>query len=631
VHRLLAFLALLAPALAWGADASYLAELVARSRELRLAERPEWLKLVHYVPNLIAPGVHSLVDSPGFFHARDGKVDPRAELEATLAAFFTTVEETAERQSAQCTFVARRAWLDEALHFDRGRLPQDPCPRYTAWHAALNPKSLTIVFASAYVNNPGSMYGHTLLRIDAADQNERTRLLAYTMNFAANTLDTNGLVFAVKGLFGGYPGTFSMLPYYIKVREYTDMENRDLWEYQLALQPEEVERVVRHSWELLSAYWQYFFFDENCSYHLLRLLQVARPEMDLASPFKWWALPSDTVRELTRQPGLVANVVYRPANATILRARLKPLDATERELVKELSLRKAGIDDPRLTALAPQREAAVLETGLDYVNYRRATGEKDVPDPAVLARELLVARSRVDAPSQQPALATPHRPDQGHASKRIALGAGRDAGRTFQELDLRPTYHDLLDDDAGFVRGAQIEFFRTTLRHYDTEGTRVERLVPLDMFSVAPRSDFFKPTSWRISAGWRRALAQNGREPLALDVNGGVGTAWNAGDRALVYALAEGATRVHHDLEHGYSVGAGARLGALVDAAAGWRIHGYVQGLAPVLGERDSPRAFGLEQRLSLKRDVALRLDLSRRRESRTDRNAASLSLLLYF
>ena len=61
-------------------DSAYLAELVAKSKQLRLAERPEWIKLVHYVPNLIAPGVHGLVDSPQFYNAPDGKSNPQAEL-----------------------------------------------------------------------------------------------------------------------------------------------------------------------------------------------------------------------------------------------------------------------------------------------------------------------------------------------------------------------------------------------------------------------------------------------------------------------------------------------------------------------------------------------------------------------
>src|ERR1051325_1313323 len=124
------------------------------------------------------------------------------------------------------------------------------------------------------------------------------------------------------------------------------METRDLGEYELAFTPEELERVLEHAWELLSAYFQYFFFDENCSYHLLGLLQVARPDLELTAPFRWWALPSDTVRQVVRQPGLVVRTVYRPANSTVIEARLKRLTAQERILVKELSLGSATPGDP---------------------------------------------------------------------------------------------------------------------------------------------------------------------------------------------------------------------------------------------------------------------------------------------
>ena len=49
-------------------------------------------------------------------------------------------------------------------------------------------------------------------------------------------LDTdNGLLFAVYGLIGRFPAGFSVMPYYLKVQEYTNMESRDLWEYRLRL------------------------------------------------------------------------------------------------------------------------------------------------------------------------------------------------------------------------------------------------------------------------------------------------------------------------------------------------------------------------------------------------------------
>jgi hypothetical protein len=623
--------ALLAPCAVLGAgDSIYLAELVARSRELRLSERPEWRKLVHYEPDLLGSRLHGLLDSPGFYHSPQGKTSPQAELEATLASLFSDVEETPERQNPQCAFIARRTWLDEKLQFDRRRLPLRDCPRFREWHAALNAQRLTLVFASAYLNNPSSMYGHTLLRIDARDQDERTRLLAYAVNSAANTDETNGLTFAIRGLIGGYPGTFSILPYYLKVREYSDMENRDLWEYQLELAPHELERVLRHLWELLPAYYQYFFFDENCSYHLLGLLQVARAELELTAPFRWWALPADTVRAITGQPGLVASTVYRPANATIIGARLNNLSEEERSIAKNLSLGRAPSGEA-LRGRPAERAAAVLETSHDYVNYRRATGKQDVADPARLARELLVARSRLEVPSQAPAIDPGTRPDLGHRTSRAGFGAGKRDGQAFQQLELRPTYHDVIDADAGYVRGAQIEFFDMAFRHYNHGATRVERFVPVDILSLAPRDDFFQPRSWRVSGGWRRAFLKDGSEPLVASLDGGAGAAWSTRGRALFYALGESALRAHRSLEHGYGVGAGARLGALVDPAPGWRLHAYASGINYFLGESEQPRALGLQQRFAVGRDSALRLDLERRREGGRHFNSASLSLQLYF
>ena len=613
-------------------DREYLAELVARSRQLRLAERPEWHKLLHYMPPAPAwPGVRSLIDSPRFFNAPSGKTDPQAELEATLASFYSEVEETEKQQNPQCEFIARRTWLDEQLGFDRARLPLKECRRYRDWYAAINPRGLTLVFPSAYLNNPGSMYGHTLLRIDAKDQDERTRLLAYTINFAAVTDDTNGLVFAVKGLFGGYPGAFSMLPYYVKVREYTDLENRDIWEYELGFTPQEVERVLMHTWELGPTWFQYFFFDENCSYHLNALLQVARPDLDLVQAFRWWALPIDTVREVVAA-GLVTRAVYRPANATIVGRRLAALTGAERDLARQLSQGALGPGGPRLRALPAERAAATLEASYDYVNYRRAIGKQDVPDSASLTRDLLVARSALDVPSQAPAIAPPAtRPDEGHGTARVLGGAGRRAGRDFMEVRVRASYHDLMDPDDGYTRGAQMEFFSLGARHLDSGTTRIEEFTPIQILSLAPRDDFFQPWSWRISAGWRREFLADGTEPLVGALDFGGGGAWlAAGGRALVYTMAEGGARQHHRLEEGYSLGAGARLGALLNVGSRWRVHGYARAAGTLLGDHDTPRSFGLESRLTLKRDLALRLDLTRNREHGRLFNAAALSLLIY-
>jgi hypothetical protein len=628
-------LVLLAPSFVQAAD--YLDELSARAAALHLYERREWNRLLHYTRNLLLPGIHGLADARRFYLAPNGKTDPKTELEATLASFFSSVQETEEVQNPQCQFIARFAWLDAQLGFDPARLPRQPCKRFHEWHDALNPAGVSLIFPAAYINNPSSMYGHTLLRIDATDQDEKTRLLAYAINYAANTNETNGIAFAVNGLFGGYPGGFSILPYYLKVREYNDLENRDIWEYVLDLTADEIERLLMHLWELGPIWFDYYFFDENCSYYLLEVLEVARPSLDLTRRFRWWAIPSDTVRALVEQPGLLKRTTYRPSNATVLQHRLGSMDAIERSLVNGLSRRLVSSNDAQLIALPEVEQARVLEVSYDYLNYLRATGRKPVNEPAVLARELLMARSRIAVDTGDPTPPVPEvRPDQGHATSRLALGAGRRDGADFIELRGRPTYHDLMDPQDGYARGAQIEFFDFGLRQYSKDiGFRVEDFRPVTIVSIAPRNEFFQPLSWQFDTGWARRRIADGSEPLVLGVHGGSGLAWTVPDTlkstTLIYAFIESTLQVDQRLESGFALGAGPRLGVQSDFTARWRAAASVSMQRFFAGDMDTCWSAGLRQRYTLDTNHALRLDLSHERQEKQSWNTAMVSLDWYF
>lgn len=300
-------------------------------------------------------------------------------------------------------------------------------------------------------------------------------------------------------------------------------------------------------------------------------------------------------------------------------------------MARDLGIGKASAASAKLGALPPQRAAAVLEAGYDYLTYRRASGERDVADPQALAHELLLERSRIDQPSQAPRIEPGARPDQGHGTARAVAGFGRRAGEAFQEIGYRPTYHDVLDDDAGYVRGAQIEFFDMRIRHYQRLGARLERFTPIDIFSAAPRDEFLHPKSWGVSAGWRRAFLRKGGEPLVAALDGQVGGAWRLGDAGLVYGMAQASARAHHDLQHGFALGAGPRIGALLDPRPGWRVHLYAESVEDFAGERDRPASIGLQGRWTLARDAALTLELDRHRDAGRKFSSALLSLRLYF
>ncbi|MEE8395797.1 MAG: DUF4105 domain-containing protein, partial [bacterium] len=165
---------------------AYLAELVARARELKLWEERLWHLLLHYRPNTLFAGVTSEADGPGFFNAPEGKTNPQAELEGTLARFFSTAILDPGKMTSQCTFPARYHWLDAKLGFDPGRLRVQTCTRFDNWRRSLDPSSISLVFASYYFNNPASMFGHTLLVYNKKGRPEKEWLLNYAVNYAAS-------------------------------------------------------------------------------------------------------------------------------------------------------------------------------------------------------------------------------------------------------------------------------------------------------------------------------------------------------------------------------------------------------------------------------------------------------------
>ncbi|MGH6944186.1 MAG: DUF4105 domain-containing protein, partial [Geminicoccaceae bacterium] len=233
---------------------------------------------------------------------------------------------------------------------------------------------MTLIFPTAYMNNPSSMFGHTFLRFDRAEQSERTRLLSYAVNYGAVTGNDNGVLFAIYGLTGGYPGTYSVMPYYQLVQKYSNYENRDIWEYQLNFTAAEVRRMLEHLWELREQSADYFFFDENCSYQLLFLLDVARPGLDLTDDFQVYAIPIDTLRAVLEKQGLMAKAVFRPSSRTRIEHRLRLLRPTERALVERLADGRVAADDPALEGPLSRR-AAILELAAAVVTYRMRTGQ----------------------------------------------------------------------------------------------------------------------------------------------------------------------------------------------------------------------------------------------------------------
>ncbi|MBI3558218.1 MAG: DUF4105 domain-containing protein [Deltaproteobacteria bacterium] len=485
-----------------------------------LAKSQYWLRLLHYKTSWLGH-TRSLVDGPEFFFSPQGKTDPRAELEATVAAFSAKsdgIKVGRLKQHPQCAFPARYRFLKTQLQL---AVADQPCAQLDEFLASFNAKSATLVFSSAYPNSPGSMFGHTFLRINSSTAGKND-LLDQGLSFAAAVPKSDGgLVFAVKGMLGGYIGQFARVPYYAKVNEYLNSESRDLWEYDLNLTSEETRLLLLNAWEIETNSWfDYFFFDENCAYVLLSLLEVAKPDWQLTD-FAIYVIPGETVKAVTQIPGAVTGVKFRPSLRKKMYQRLGSLTGSQRELFFKVI---RGHTPP-----ASVGQPAVLESVASYLYYEKQKGdglanERNAP----LLQATLLRRSELgnedngggfgfssgsgngNRTSTDDGNSNPNgnrngnwastRPDLGHDPYRLGTSSGVQNSTFFQDLNFKFAFHDLLNKDLGYLPFSQIDFPGATLRFLPGNGVwNIEQVQGLGITSLFPMTFLEKGLSWKFN------------------------------------------------------------------------------------------------------------------------------------
>ena len=580
----------------------YAAPHIDDQRVQQLANDPFWISLGHYEAGKLS-GWRSYVSDDKFFLAPDGAHHPDAELRATVEALYAPL--SLGDKHPQCVYPARTRWLKAQLNLND--LPKAECAEFTQWFKDVAPHSTVMIFPAAYLNSPSSMFGHTLLRIDQADvQHNKTALLSYAINFGAYIEGSdNSILYAWKGLAGGYPGLFALVPYQEKLSEYRSLENRDLWEYRLNLTQAETARMVEHVWELKQIKFDYFFFDENCSYRLLELLQVARPSLSLTEQFPLTAIPTDTVKAV-KEAGLVESIQYRPSRERELLSRAEPLTAEEQQWVLEVSADQNQLQAPAFKAQPRDRQALIIDAAYRLERYR-ANGQERDPARAQRSFELLRAINQNPAPELD--IPQPGLPEDGHESRTWQAGLGTRGDKAFGEYGLRMAYHDLNDNAESFPLGAQIEILQLKLRQYEGNDWQLQQLDLATIRSLTPRNELLQPLSWQVTGGLERVPGKHDDETLVSHVNGGGGGTWQLGDDLLGFAL--GTVRVEHnnDFAGFIAPAAGFNTGLLWKNPLG---NFSLEAKGDYFTNGEVRRGLSLNQQWELSRNLGLRLSAQR-------------------
>ena len=545
---------------AWAS--SYVDDLVKKALDLQIYNERPWQVLLHYKKDFFGKE-ESLVDDKRFFLSPNGKTDSAAELEATIREIFSSSSYPNENDHPYCKFPARRKWLTERLNIDEGEFPAIYCSDYEKTKSEIDPQSITLIFPFLYINSPMSMFGHTLLRIN---NSYNDALLGHGVTFNAMMPEgVNLLQYSVKGLLGLYPGTYSVKKYYTTIFEYTNIDKRDIWEYDLNFTREETEDLFRHLWELADIYSDYFFLDENCSYNLLFLLEAARPSLYL-SDNRIWEAPPDTVKRIY-DLGLVTNVSYRPSHTKTILAISSGLPTSVFDSSIKVGKGQANKNVITESDYPDRIKAGMFDLAIEVLRYDSIAKGAETDEELQTYKEqtisLLSARSKFKVKTNYN-IQKPKAPHEGHDISSLSLSGGVKNGYFYTEANFRMAFHSLYDIDHGYIENSETVAGDFTLRLNTWDGSvKLQKADIVSIKALPPMNKIFKPLSWKIQLSGRQKYFRNDGEKFVPYILGGGGISFMLFESVHTWIMAE----ADLSFSSGYSSYAGFGLGGSAGAA----------------------------------------------------------------
>jgi hypothetical protein len=572
----------------------------------QLATHPVWLELLRYEKPLLGKA-RSAIHSTDFFLAADGRSDPLAELAATLKALAEPPGSDPDAHAA-CRFPARAQWLASQLP-DRQWI-DPPCPRLDDWTRNQSVDSVSVIFATGFLGNPASYYGHTLLKLNSPKDSGSGDLLDRSVNYGAileGRIDP--LSYVVKGIVGGYDGGFSDIEYYFHNHNYGETELRDLWEYQLDLPPEHARLIVNHAWEVLGQRYVYYFFRRNCAYRMAEVLQMA-DGVDVIPANRPWTIPQSLIQRFDAEGAhgaRIASTRYYPSRQSRLYHHFGQLDQAERQALNEVVADPAQWDSASFGALPVRSQQAVADTALDYYQFALRT---ETDDPELLeARYRRALVKRYELPPGRVFGDTPAPPSP-HLGRRPGwfqlAGTHTESLGAAAQVRIRAAYYDALDGGTGHVENAGLTMGDLTIRLAE-DHLSVRRITLFAIESLDPgitRLPGDRGSAWNLGVG-ADSVRLDCRNCLAPRLHGDMGRAARVHPNLVLAGYAGGALQENR---LGYGHGFARLSGRAIYRNGNWAARGLYEWRMPVAAQHSAYGVTELEVRRSLGRDSDLRV-----------------------
>lgn len=590
--------------------------LESKARIDSLSQSDFWLGLLYMEEGVF--GYTSLVSNEDFFIDPEGSSDPQRELLASVRAFQNSNIQEANAH-AICKYPARLKWLLENQLLTLQDLPEVECPSFNEWYKKKKYQSISLVFATGFLSNPASLFGHIFLKFNEHPIQSPKNLLNLSVNYGATNTDSkNPLLYAVKGLSGFYDALYNQTDFYSQNMLYGSTQLRDIWEYELNLTEDEITYLSFRMWEMFHHKFRYYFLTKNCAYFIADPLEK-QLNIQLLNTYLPYSLPKHTIEDIESivlEDGrkLVKQSKFIPSRQKVFFNKYKELNQSEQQVfLKIIKQDTIQFSFPSYESLPVISKKKLLDVLLDYESYQYAGNRQDESFKQ-MNKIILLERFRLPA-NEQGEYSFPQMsetsPTTSPKSSMVSLGGLYQQNQLSYLLRLRPASHDYLGSEVARAPNSELETFDLSIR-LESNQVQIEHFKLLNIKSLNTSATGL-PSDWGVA--WTVNFAY---EPLltaqlesrAFVAEGQVGYSWGQIDDLITPFMLIGGSAFNEVNQYGNFRGI-AELGAIMNSSEYFAASIQLGYKHWIDGQIYSHPLMHLKSKFRLSRNISLRVNYS--------------------
>jgi hypothetical protein len=192
-----------------------------------------------------------------------------------------------------CLHPARYTYLKNIYQNNLPEFDLNKCEKLQNFSRKYQTKYISLGFASEFMESPGSMFGHIFLIFH---NHKNPELHSQVVHFSAlaNLNEDGFFKYIFNGIGGKYNAKFFSTTLFEKINEYNQIEQRDIYIYNLKFNSSEKKMLAYQLYELENIKFNYYFFKTNCAFFIESLINISQGKITKSN---WlYTLPYDVVR-----------------------------------------------------------------------------------------------------------------------------------------------------------------------------------------------------------------------------------------------------------------------------------------------------------------------------------------------